>query len=348
LWQQRRAGGQYRVVTNSRVRIGCLGAAKIAPAALIKPAQRVQGAEVVAVAARNRDRADGFARRHSIPKVYGSYKELIEAPDIDAVYIPLPNGLHAEWTLAALDAGKHVLCEKPFTANAAEAEKVADASAKTDRVVMEAFHWRYHPLATRMLEVIESGDLGEIRHIEAALMFPLFKSTDIRWQLDLAGGSLMDAGCYPVNIVRTLAGAEPEVKSAAARVRSAGVDRWIQAELRFADGRTGRVTAGMLSSRVLRLHARVKGEKGEMFVFNPLAPHLFNLLSVRTNGRRTRQRVKGRPTYEYQLQAFVSAVRDGTPVLTDPAGAVANMRVIDAIYRAAGLELRVGSSERTA
>jgi predicted dehydrogenase len=333
-------------VTTTAVRIGCLGAAKIAPAALIKPAKRVQGAEVVAVAARDRSRAADFARKHSIPKVYDTYKELVEAPNLDAVYIPLPNGLHAEWTLAALAAGKHVLCEKPFTANASEAEKVAQAAASTDLVVMEAFHWRYHPLATRMLDVIGSGDLGDIRRVEAALVFPLYKPSDIRWQLGLAGGSLMDAGCYPVNIVRTLAGAEPEVVSAEARERTPGVDRWIRAELRFDDGRSGRITAGMWSSQFLRLHARVTGEKGTMFVFNPLMPQLFNLLMVRANGHRHRERVQGRPTYEYQLEHFVSAVRDGQPVLTGPDRAVANMRVIDAIYRAAGLEPRVGSTER--
>ncbi|HMC38089.1 MAG TPA: Gfo/Idh/MocA family oxidoreductase, partial [Acidimicrobiales bacterium] len=191
-------------MTTTPIRIGCLGAAKIAPAALIKPARRVEGAVVAAVAARDRGRAEAFARKHGIAKVYGSYKELVEAPDVDAVYIPLPNGLHAEWTLAALAAGKHVLCEKPFTANAAESRKVADVAATSDRVVMEAFHWRYHPYAARMLEIIGSGALGRVQRVEAALVFPLPKWSDIRWQLDLAGGSLMDAGCYPVSIVRTL------------------------------------------------------------------------------------------------------------------------------------------------
>ena len=185
------------------------------------------------MAARDRTRAEAFANRHSIPRVYGSYRELVEAPDLEAVYVPLPNGLHAEWTLAALAAGKHVLCEKPFAANATEAERVADAAAQSGLVVMEAFHWRYHPLATRLLEIVGRGDLGEIERIEAALIFPLLKASDIRWQLDLAGGSLMDAGCYPVHLVRTLAGAEPVVTSAVCKERSPGVDRWIRAELEF-------------------------------------------------------------------------------------------------------------------
>jgi predicted dehydrogenase len=335
-------------VNPTPVRIGCLGAAKITPAALIKPARAGAGAEVIAVAARDGVRAQAFAGRHSIPRVYGSYRELIEAPDLEAVYVPLPNGLHAEWTLAALAAGKHVLCEKPSAANASEAERVAQAATESGLVVMEAFHWRYHPLATRLIEIIGGGELGEIERIEAALIFPLVKSSDIRWQLELAGGSLMDAGCYPVHIVRTLAGAEPVVTTAVSKERSPGVDRWIRAELEFSDGRSGRVTAGLWSSSILRAHVRVTGRRAAMTVLNPLAPQLFNLITVRGPGGTRIERVRGRPTYEYQLEAFVSAIRNQSPVLTGPHDSVANMRLIDSIYRAAGLAPRRGSSELTA
>src|SRR5437016_2315784 len=123
----------------------------------------------------------------------------------------------------ALDAGKHVLCEKPLTANAQEAQRVAAAAEKSGLVVMEAFHWRYHPLARHALDIIQSGELGEVQHVEAALCFPLFKRDDIRWRLDLAGGALMDVGCYPVHMVRTFAGREPTVTAATAKLRSAGV-----------------------------------------------------------------------------------------------------------------------------
>jgi predicted dehydrogenase len=149
-----------------------------------------------------------------------------------------------------------------------------------------------------------------------------------------------------VHIVRTLAGAEPEVISAVGKERTPGVDRWIRAELRFPDGRTGRVTAGMWASSIFRAYARVTGERGTMTVMNPLAPHAFNLITVRSGGRTRRERVRGRPTYEYQLEAFVAAIRHGGPVLTDPADSVANMGTIDAIYRAAGLEPRHGSTDR--
>ena len=157
------------------------------------------------MAARDATRARAFATKHAIPVVRDSYDALLADPDVDAVYNPLPNGLHALWTIRALEAGKHVLCEKPFTANAAEAEHVAATADRTGLVVMEAFHWRYHPLATRMLEIVNGGQLGRVRHIETWMCFPLFKRDDIRWQLDLAGGALMDAGCYAVHMLRTLA-----------------------------------------------------------------------------------------------------------------------------------------------
>jgi predicted dehydrogenase len=332
------------------MRIGCLGAARIAPAALIRPARKVDGVAVSAIAARDRVRADAFARKHGIPTVYGSYAELVDAKDVDAVYIPLPNGLHAKWALAALEAGKHVLCEKPFTANAEEAKRVAASAASSGLVVMEAFHWRYHPLASRMLEIIGRGDLGDVHRVEASFVFPLPRWSDIRWQLDLAGGSLMDAGCYAVHIVRTLAGAEPVVESGTCRVRSPGVDRWISAELTFSSAghQTGRVTAGMWAADVLRLQARVTGDRGTMRVVNPIAPQFFNLISTRIGDRTRRERVRGRPTYEYQLEAFVEAVRDGTPVLTGPEHSVANMEVIDAMYRAVGLEPRKGATDSAA
>lgn len=319
------------------VRIGTLGAARITPNALIKPARIVDDAEVVAVASRDQARAKEFADKHGIPNVHASYDALIDDPNIDAVYNPLPNSLHAPWTLRAIAAGKHVLCEKPFTSNAVEAEEVkAAADARPELVVIEAFHYRYHPLVARVLELIADGAVGEIRRIEAAMCFPLPSKSDIRWQLGLAGGSLMDAGCYPVHLVRTLAGDEPEVVRARALVRSPGVDRRVEAELEFRWGCTARVVASMWSSTIVKVSAKVVGTKGEIKVLNPYAPHIFHRLRV--NGRR--ERVVGESTYTHQLRAFTGAVLRGEPTLTPPATAVANMKVIDAIYEAAGLEPR--------
>jgi predicted dehydrogenase len=321
------------------LRIGVLGAARITPMALIRPARKVDGVEVAAIAARDPARAEKFAARHGIAKVHKSYDALLADDALDAIYNPLPNGLHAEWSIRALEAGKHVLCEKPIAANAAEAGQMAEAAERTGRVLIEAFHWRYHPLAARMRELVRT-ELGEIRHIEAMLCFPLPFFNDIRYSWDLAGGAMMDAGCYAVNMVRWLAGAEPEVVGAQARLARPNVDRFMRADLRFADGRTARVTASLFSSRLLAMKASVRGTGGEMNVFNPLAPHFYHSLKLIKPGGTTRERIKSDATYTHQLRAFAEHVRGGEPMSSDARDGIANMRVIDAIYRAAGLPPR--------
>jgi len=322
------------------LRIGTLGAARIAPAAIVRPAREVDDVELTAVAARDPERAEAFAQKHGIPRVHRTYDDLLADPDIDAVYNPLPNGLHAEWTTKALAQGKHVLCEKPFTANAAEAEEVARAAEGTGLVVMEAFHYRYHPLAQRMHDVCANGELGALRHVEtwSCIPLPLFK--DIRWQYDLAGGSLMDIGCYGVHQLRTAGGPEPEVTGARAKLRSPSVDRWIQAELRWPEGHTGRLTAAMWSSTLFRLAVRVTGEDGELRVFNPTGPQFYHRFVIRKGGEKHAEKFPRKHTYTYQLEAFTGAVLRGEPVITDTTDSIRNMRVIDAIYAAAGLPLR--------
>jgi predicted dehydrogenase len=322
------------------LRIGVLGAARIAPAAVVKPARNSAEAEVVAVAARDRARADAFATKHGIPRVFDSYSSLLADPDIDAVYNPLPNGLHAEWTIAALEAGRHVLCEKPFTANAAEAERVASVAARTGLVVMEAFHYRYHPLAERMREIVESGELGTIRHVEAKLCFPLPRFSDIRYQYDLGGGATMDAGTYTVHIARLLACEEPTVVSATAKLRSPDVDRAMHAELSFPSGHSGVVTCSMWSSELLKTFARARGDRGELYVVNPTNPQMWHRMRVTVDGSSRTERFTRRSTYEFQLDAFTAAVLRGAPTLTPPSDSVANMRVLDAIYLAAGMRPR--------
>jgi predicted dehydrogenase len=322
------------------LRMGTLGAARITPSALVRPAAGTPDLEVVAVAARDRARAERFAAKQGIPRVHPSYEALLEDPDVDAVYNPLPNSLHCEWTLRALHAGKHVLCEKPLASNAQEARRMQEAAEKSGRVLAEAFHWRYHPLAERMQAILDGGELGPLRHVQGFMCAPLPLPGNIRYRLDLAGGATMDTGCYAVSLVRFLAGAEPEVVSARARCSSPGVDRWMQAELRFPDGVSGRVTTSIFAARLLDLRAVAVGERGRMSVLNPVAPHLYHRLVVETPEGRRVERVRGEATYTHQLRAFRDWVRGGVPMVTDAAHGVANMAVIDAIYRAAGLPLR--------
>jgi predicted dehydrogenase len=322
------------------LRIGVLGAARIAPTAIVRPAQRADDVEVVAIAARDPQRARAFASKHGVARVVDTYEQLVADPNIDAVYNPLPNGLHGRWTRAALAAGKHVLCEKPFTANAEEARAVAAAHAGTGLVLMEAFHYRYHPLFGRVRELIAGGAIGALRHVDAWLCFPLLSGKDIRWNAALAGGATMDAGCYPIHMLRHVVGSEPEVVSARARLRSPGIDRFMEARLRFADDVSGRALCSMLSSQLLRVALRVRGDEGEIRVLNPLAPDRFHRLTVLSRSGRKVEHATRRPTYDFQLDAFTAAVHQGAPVLTGPDDSIATMTVIDAVYRAAGLEPR--------
>jgi predicted dehydrogenase len=322
------------------LRIGVLGAARIAPTALLKPAAALDGVEVTAIAARDRARAERMAGKFHIPKAYGGYAEVLDDPDIDAVYVPLPNGLHAEWTTRAVRAGKHVLCEKPFTANAAEAEAVAEVAAASDRVVMEAFHYRYHPMAARIAQLLHADRrIGALTRVETWMCFPLPRFGDIRYSYDLAGGALMDAGCYAVHAARFLTGAEPEVTAARATVRDRRIDRAMAVDLRFPGGITGTARTSLWSRDLLHIGLTAYGERGRLSVPLFIAPQA-GWLKLTADGRTTRERVGGDSTYAYQLRAFRDAVGGADTNLTPPSDSIRTMRVIDAAYRAAGLPVR--------
>ncbi len=322
------------------IRIGILGAASIVPMALTNPAKSVPDVQVLAIASRDLKRAYRFSRKYYIPRVHQTYSALLADHDIDAIYNPLPNSLHAEWTIKALKAGKHVLCEKPFASNAEEAEEMAGVASQTGLVLSEAFAYRYHPLTARIKQLIDSGALGKIKHLEAEFSFLLPSPKNIRFQYELAGGALMDAGCYPVSLVRYLAGAEPQVEQAEARLYRPQVDSRMSANFSFEDGRTARVVCGMLSPKLFTSVLRVEGEAGSLHVVSPFQPHVFHRLTIKKSGNTIKERVPGENSYTLQLRAFVKAIRRGTKLNTDPADAVANMRVIDAIYEKAGLKKR--------
>jgi len=322
------------------LRVGVLGAARIAPMALIRPARRHPGVQVSAVAARDPGRARAFARKHGIARALPDYAALVADPELDAVYVALPNALHAEWSIRALEAGKHVLCEKPLASNAEEAERMAEAAARSGRLLVEAFHWRHHPLAARMASIMRDGRLGKLERLEVELCVPFLAPGDIRFRYELGGGATMDLGCYAIHMARTLIGTEPRVEWSEARTLRPGVDRWMRAELDFGSGLTARITCSLLSSTLLRLRLRARGDWAQMEVTNPLAPHLFHRLRLRTQGVVRSETVGGRSTYDTQLGAFVRAVREGGEPARFTDDAVANMRVIDAVYEAAGLPRR--------
>lgn len=329
-----------RMIASRPVRMGILGAARIVNAALLRPAKAVPEVAVIGIASRERARAQAFASRHGLPQAFDSYEALIDSPAIDAVYIALPNGLHGHWSSRALQAGKHVLCEKPLAAHAAEAAKLENAARSADRVLVEAFHYRYHPLMSRVRSLLDSGVLGPLTHLEADLCVPLLGRNRIAYRYDLAGGATMDVGCYPVNLLRWAARAEPAVVMAEARLAEPNVDRCMEAYLQFPGGVTAHLFCSLFSWVLLRSRARIRGRHGHLLICNPFQPHRYHRLVVQGPGGRVVERVDGETTYIHQLRAFARAVRAAEPVPTDARDAVANMRVIDSIYLKAGLDLR--------
>jgi len=333
-----------------QLRIGALSTARITPAALIRPARQAPETVVTAVAARDPARARAFAAAHDIPVVHESYQALIADPDIDAVYNPLPNSLHAEWTLRAIGAGKHVLCEKPFTSRADQAREVAAAAQASGLVVMEAMHYRYHPLARLMLGQLpliagpEDDRQAGIKHLHCTVSFPLDGLDDFRYRYGLAGGATMDAGCYAIDCIRLLGPGEPEVVAALATEQNPKVDRAMTAFLRFPGGATAWLEASLTQGGKFRADIHVVGAHGQMRVQNFVTPHVRYRVTTQTaEGIKSARLEPGESadtTYLGQLRAFAAAVRRGKPFPTTPEHAVVTMELIDDIYRAAGLPPR--------
>jgi predicted dehydrogenase len=217
---------------------------------------------------------------------------------------------------------------------------MAEAAQDTGRVLSEGFAYRYHPITARMRNILASGEIGKVRHIEAQFCFLLPQPKNIRFQYKLAGGALMDAGCYPVSLIRFLAQAEPVVTNAKARLFAPQVDSHMEASMNFADGRTAHLVCDMLSSALFRSFAHVRGDEGELRVINPFHPHWFNWLEIRNHKGTQREWVRGENIYVYQLRAFAQAIHGETKLSTDSQDTLGNMRVIDAIYEKAGLNHR--------
>ncbi len=333
---------------------------------------------MAAVAARDKSRAEGFALRHAIPAAYGSYQDLLADPDIDAVYNPLPNSLHGAWTLSAIAAGKHVLCEKPFASNAREAQQVADAAESAGLVIMEAMHYRYHPLIQRLRDLV--AEMGPVQHIQCWTNFVIQDPDDIRYDYDLAGGALMDGGCYAIDCLRLLGDGEPSVTGAladpwpvagrdagreAAREAAreaeepgatedreaarktgepgAAADRAMAVRLAFGGGATAWFDSAFTRDGKFRADVHVSCRDGQVWMRNFIQAHQGRVMATRKGSLVADEKGTGDTTYTWQLRAFAAAIAagpGGEPVPTSAAHAVTTMRVIDDAYRAAGLALR--------
>jgi predicted dehydrogenase len=318
------------------LRIGVLGASRIADLAIVGPAQQL-GHRLVAVAARDRSRAELFAEKHGVERVLDSYADVVADPEVNAIYNPLANSLHAPWNLAAIAEGKPVLAEKPFARNRSEAQQVADSAQAAGVTVMEGFHYLFHPVTRRALELAVDGTIGEMHHVEVRMAMPTPQASDPRWSFEMAGGALMDLGCYGLHVMRRLG--HPSIIRAHAKERTGGVDEWCDVELGFPSGATG-LSANTMTAADYSFTLRIVGTMGDVLVHNFIKPHEDDRLTIRTPTGTRVERHGTRTSYSYQLEAFAAHVLYGTALPIDTADSVENMAYVDAAYRAAGLTPR--------
>ncbi|MEL7022186.1 MAG: Gfo/Idh/MocA family oxidoreductase [Pseudomonadota bacterium] len=324
------------------IRIGLLGASRIAPAAIIEPTTGRDDFVVTAIAARSSERAAQFAREHRIETVFANYADLTSAANVDLVYNALPPAGHLEWTLAALAAGKHVLCEKPFAMNANEARVMVAVADDSRGALLEAFHYRFHPLFDRLLKQVRATEFGNIQRFDAHFNVAIpFVEGELRHVFELGGGALMDLGCYPLHWARTVFGFEPRIESAKATEGAPGIDLSMHAVLDF-DGIEARISCDMSETVAPGASAQlcVYGENQTVTVENPIAPHHGHQLIVEAGDRKEAVSVPGRSTYSHQLDHVAEVIAGEATALTGGADAVANMQAIDRIYTAAGLQPR--------
>jgi predicted dehydrogenase len=324
--------------------IGVLGAAGITERAVVEPAAGLDNVRLVAVGSRDLERARDAAQRLGAP-VAGDYAAVLANPDVDLVYLPLPSTVQGEWAVRALLAGKHVLCEKPLTANASTARLVAETAERTGRRAFVGFHYRLHGFTRRLLEVLGSGVLGHVERIAIDFSIPHFvvQPGNIRLDADLGGGSFMDVGCYAIDLVRAAWG-EPEVLSATAVLSDADprVDLQTDAALTVQGGIPISVRSSFIGDDHGSMALRVIGSKADLEATSVIVPQWGAVLTV-TAGDALLLEEKaavGENSYARQLEHVVGALRDGAPSELDAALGVGTMSVVDDVYRAAGLQPR--------
>ena len=290
-------------------------------------------ARVVAVGSRETERAREFAAHHGIARAHGSYDELLADPEVEAVYIPLPNGLHVEWTLAALAAGKHVLCEKPLSPRAEEVERCFDAAERAGLLLSEGFMWRHHPQAERLVSLVREGAIGELRLVRAAFSFPLRRFPDVRWDADLDGGALLDVGCYCVSGSRLLAGAEPERVSGESVMAPSGVDARFAGTLRFPGDVLAVFDCGF--DITARDELEAIGSDGSLFLDDPWHSVEPRIELRRADGSLETVEIERANPYRLEFEDVSAAIRGSREPRLGRADAMGQARALEALLRSA-------------
>jgi xylose dehydrogenase (NAD/NADP) len=317
-------------IMQTKIRWGILGAAGIARKRVVPAMQASHNGEVTAVASRTLDKARAFAGELGIPKFYGSYEELIADPEIDAIYNPLPNSEHAEWSIRCAEAGKPVLCEKPLAKDAAEAQKMVDAFTERGILFAEGFMYRFHPQTAKVKAMVEAGAVGRIIAMQATFTFSVQGEGNIRLSKPLAGGSLMDVGCYCINVMRLMTGEEPEKARAIARIGTeSGVDEWLSGILAFPGGALGHFDCGL---RAYRTHTyEIRGTEGRILVESGFVMEPNEAPTIRYWQGDQYEEIPIPAANHYTLMAedFADALLNSRPPRFSGQDGVYNMRAID-------------------
>lgn len=326
---------------DGKLRWGILSTANIGRKALIPAIQAAANGSLEAVASRDEARARAFAKKEGIPRALDSYQALLEDDGIDAIYNPLPNSLHREWTIRAAEAGKHILCEKPLGLSAVECREMASAAEANGVKLLEAFMYRFHPRTEQVLEMVHSGAIGELKEIRSSFTFLLDRPGDIRWNAELGGGALMDVGCYCVNLSRSLAGEEPVEVRAMANFRESGLDEQMAGSLRFADGLLAHFDCALTMERTEVY--QVMGTDGHIRVMDAFVPGTEEVDIERfdVENNLTRLPVPGADQYRLMVEDFARSVLTDRPLRYSAEEAALNMAVVQALNESARGDGRV-------
>jgi len=290
--------------------------------------------ELVAIASRDRARAEAYAREWSIPRAAAGYQTLLDSPDIDAVYIPLPNTDHVPWTLEAIAAGKHVLCEKPLALDPADVDRIATAASNAKLVVEEGFMYRHEPLTARVMSLINDGAIGTVRAIVSGFTFALEMEANIRLDPSLGGGALWDVGSYPVTYAQLILGHEPKMVFGTAQRHSSGVDEEFTGLLRFDKGATAAIYAGFRTP--YRTWLEILGSEGGLTVPNPFRPGPLETIELERKSGVQQIAVTGSPEiFVREMESFAARVLDGAPAVVTLAESRRTAATLCALYAAA-------------
>ena len=319
-----------------RVRFGILSTAHI-NRLVIPGAHASEKVDLIAVASRDQQRAEEYARTWDIERAYGSYEALLEDPDVDAVYISLPNTMHAEWSVKAVEAGKHVLCEKPFSRHPDEVEEAFDAAERAGRLLSEAFMYRHNPQTGRLAELLRDGAIGELRVVRSCFSYSLYDHDNIRLRTDVEGGSLMDVGCYCVSGSRLVAG-EPVSVFGRAYTGPSGTDWVFTGSMGFPNDVTALFDCGTCLPERDELEAI--GTEGSLFLDDPWHARS-PVIELRRDGEVERIELDPTDSYRLELENLADAIRGEEPLLLGREDAVAQARALEALHRSAETEAQI-------